>query len=669
LLLAMTGWGISVAPFNWDIDFLPRDPVAVDAIPNLGQNQQIVYTRWSGRSPQDVEDQITYPLTTQLLTVPGVKTVRSTSIIGMSSIYVIFDEDVDFYWSRSRILEKLNSLPSGTLPGGVQPALGPDATGLGQIYWYTLEGRDQDGNPAGGWDLQELRSLQDFYVGYGLSAAEGVSEVAPIGGFISEYQVDVDPESMQEYGISMTEVFNAVRSSNAEVGARTIEMNNVEYLVRGLGYIKNLDDLEQAVVKVVDNTPVRIGNVAKVSRGPALRRGALDKAGAEAVGAVVVAREGANPMEVIKNVKSKITEISAGLPSKTLEDGTISKVSIVPFYDRGELIQETLGTLEEALTLEVLITIIVIVVMVLNLRTSLLISGMLPVAILMTFIAMKLADVDANIVSLSGIAIAIGTIVDMGIVLSENMLQHMQRADEKDNLLEVIYRATTEVAHAIITAITTTIVSFLPVFTMVAAEGKLFIPLAFTKTFALVASIIIVITLIPPFAHWFFSIKIRKRPLKLAWNSLLVIGGLVVTVGYLPWAGLVLMAFGLLNGAALFTNGKFQDRLPTLNMALIVLAVTWLLTRTWLPLGPGVSLFGNFITVALLLTVIMGSFWLVIYYYEPILDWCLRRKALFLSIPASFSVLAVVIWLGFSSVFGFLANGFDAVGVNIRTTA
>lgn len=669
LLMAMVAWGVAVAPFSWDIDFLPRDPVAVDAIPNLGQNQQIVYTRWAGRSPQDVEDQITYPLTTQLLTVPGVKTVRSTSIIGMSSIFVIFEEDIDFYWSRSRILEKLNSLPSGTLPQSVQPALGPDATGLGQIFWYTLEGRDKNGHPAGGWDLQELRSIQDFYVGYGLSAAEGVSEVAPIGGYVSEYQVDVDPEAMQEYGITMNDVFSAVRSSNAEVGARTIEMNNVEYLVRGLGYIKNLDDLEQAVVKVVDNVPVKISNVARVTRGPALRRGALDKAGAEAVGAVVVAREGANPMEVIKNVNAKIKELSAGLPSKTLEDGTVSKVSIVPFYDRGELIQETLGTLEEALTLETLITVIVIVVMVLNLRTSILISGMLPVAVLMTFIAMKLAGVDANIVSLSGIAIAIGTIVDMGIVLSENILQHMDRAGKDESLLEVIYRASSEVAHAIITAITTTIVSFLPVFTMVAAEGKLFKPLAFTKTFALVASIIIVITLIPPFAHWFFSIKINKRPLKLAWNGLLVAGGLMIAIAYMPWAGLVLMAFGLLNGGALFADEKYRQWLPTANMALIVLAVTWLLTRTWLPLGPGVAFTWNFVTVALLLAIIMGSFWLVIYYYQPILDWCLSHKVLFLSIPASLSVLALIIWLGFSTVFGFVATGFDAVGLNIRTTA
>jgi len=669
LLLGFVAWGIAVAPFSWDIESLPRDPVPVDAIPNLGENQQIVYTRWPGRSPQDVEDQITYPLTTQLLTVPGVKTVRSTSIIGMSSIYVIFEEDVDFYWSRSRILEKLNSLPPGTIPEGVQPALGPDATGLGQIFWYTLEGRDRGGNPTGGWDLQELRSIQDFYVGYALSSAEGVAEVAPIGGFVKEYQVDVDPEALQVYNVSMADVFRAVRNSNAEVGARTLELNNVEYLVRGLGYIKNLDDLEQAVVKVVENTPVRIRDIAHVTTGPAMRRGVLDKGGAEAVGAVVVAREGANPLEVINNVKDKIREIDPGLPSKTLEDGTRTKVTVVPFYDRAELITETLGTLEEALNLETLITIIVIVVMVMNLRTSILISGMLPVAILMTFIAMKIAGVDANIVSLSGIAIAIGTIVDMGIVLSENMLQHMERAEEEDSLLEVIYRASSEVAHAIITAITTTIVSFLPVFTMVAAEGKLFKPLAFTKTFALVASIIIVITLIPPFAHWFFSVSFRRRPLKVAWNGLLVAGGLVVAIGFVPWAGLALIGFGLINGGVLFLDESFGNRLPLANTTLVVLVVTWLLTRAWLPLGPGISFFWNLLAVALLLGVIMGSFWSVIRFYRPILDWCLRRKALFLSIPAGLTVLALVIWLGFGSVFGFIATGFDNIGLDLRSTS
>lgn len=589
-------------------------------------------------------------------------------MMGVSSIYVIFEEDVDFYWSRSRILEKLNSLPSGTLPQNVQPSLGPDATGLGQIFWYTLEGRDTEGNPTGGWDLQELRSIQDFYVGYGLSSAGGVAEVAPIGGYVSEYQVDVDPEAMHQYGITMTDVFDAVRSSNAEVGARTIEMNNVEYVVRGLGYIKNMEDLEQAVVKVVDNTPIYINQVAQVNRGPALRRGALDKAGAEAVGAVVVAREGANPMEVIENIEAKINEISPGLPSKTLEDGTQSKVTIVPFYNRGKLIQETLGTLEEAINLQVIVTIIVIVVMVLNLRTSILISAMLPIAMLMTFIAMKLGGVDANIVSLSGIAIAVGTIVDMGIILSENMLQHMERAEPDESLLEVIYRASSEVAHAIITAITMTIVSFLPVFTMVAAEGKLFRPLAFTKTFALVASIIIVITMLPPFAHWFFSIRIKRRPLKIAWNGLLLAGGFIIAITIMPWAGFLLMAIGVLNGAGIFVGKKYQSYVPAANMALVVLAVTWLLTRVWLPLGPGTAFILNFLGVAILLGIIMGSFWLVIYYYRPILDWCLNNKGLFLSIPTSLAVLAVVIWLGFSSVFGFVSTGFNAVGIDIKQT-
>ncbi|MDZ7689760.1 MAG: efflux RND transporter permease subunit [Balneolaceae bacterium] len=275
LLLGFTAWGLAVAPFSWDIQSLPRDPVAVDAIPNLGENQQIVYTRWPGRSPQDVEDQITYPLTTQLLNVPGVESVRSSSIIGMSSIYVIFEEDVDFYWSRSRILEKLNSLPSGTLPQGVQPSLGPDATALGQIFWYTLEGRDSEGNPTGGWNLQELRSIQDFYVGYGLSSAGGVAEVAPIGGHVKEYQVDVDPEAMQVHGVSMNDIFQAVKNSNAEVGARTMELNNVEYFVRGLGYIKNLEDIEQAVVATHPTTSrlaySRTWRMVSTGPGPAPR--------------------------------------------------------------------------------------------------------------------------------------------------------------------------------------------------------------------------------------------------------------------------------------------------------------------------------------------------------------------------------------------------------------
>lgn len=668
LLLVLVTGGLITSPFSWTPGFLPHDPVPVDAIPDLGENQQIVYTRWAGQSPQDVEDQISYPLTSQLLTVPGVTTVRSTSMVGLSSIYVIFDEGVDVYWSRARILEKLNSLQPGLLPENVQPALGPDATALGQVFWYTLEGRDQKGKPAGGWDPQELRSIQDYYVGYALSGAEGVAEVSPIGGYVKEYQVDVNPQTLQVYNITLPQVFDAVRKANVEVGARTIEMNNAEYLVRGLGYVKSIADLENAVVKVADNTPIRIKDIAFVTMGPAQNRGALDKSGADAVGAVVVARQGANPQQVIQNVKAKIAELSPGLPSKTLADGSTSKVTIVPFYDRSQLIGETLGTLQDALSLEILITIIVIVVMVMNLRASVLISGMLPVAVLMCFLAMKYFGVDANIVALSGIAIAIGTIVDMGVILSENMLRHIEEMKPDDSLLEVIYTATVEVASAVVTAVATTIVSFLPVFTMVASEGKLFKPLAFTKTFALISSIIIAITLIPPFAHWFFSLKINKKAVKLFWNGLLVIAGFVIAVTVLPWAGITLMLFGLINGVPAFLDENYTRRVPLLNNVLTVLVVTWLLTQYWLPLGPSSAFIWNLTIVVLIIGLLLFTFWLIILFYGNLIVWCLDHKKTFLAIPTVLVLFSAVIWLGFNTIFGFIPKGFDALGWNVRTT-
>lgn len=531
-----------------------------------------------------------------------------------------------------------------------------------------MEGRDSEGNLTGGWDLQELRSIQDFYVKYALSSSEGVAEVASIGGYVKEYQVDVDPDRMKMYGLTMNEIFRAVKNSNAEVGARTIELNNAEYLVRGLGYIKSLEDLRKAVIAMNDNVPVRIQDVAQVSMGPAMRRGILDKEGAEVVGGVVVSRYGENPLQVIENVKEKINEIAPGLPSKELADGTTSKLSIVPFYDRTDLIKETLGTLEEALTLEVLITIIVVVVMVLNLRTSFLISGMLPVAVLMCFIAMKYAGITANIVALSGIAIAIGTMVDMGVILSENMLKHMDERDPDESLLEVIFRATSEVASAVLTAVLTTIVSFLPVFTMVASEGKLFRPLAYTKTFALVASIILAITVLPAFAHWFFSIRVRRNWVRHGWNGLLVLVSVVALYNGMTWAGWVLLAFGLVNGTAGWYGYENDPRLTWVNTGIIVLAVMQLLTTAWLPMGPSIAWFWNFLFVALVIALLLGVFYAVIYYYPRMLRWCLRHKALFLSIPTVFMVWGLVIWLGFSTVFGFIATGFDAVGFNFRTT-
>ncbi len=654
--LLLVGWGIMVAPFDWELRGLPRDPVPVDAIPDIGENQQIVFTEWKGRSPQDVEDQITYPLTTALLGIPGVKTIRSYSYFGFSSVYVIFEENVEFYWSRSRVLEKLNSLPSGTVPDGVQPTLGPDATALGQIFWYTLEGRDEQGNPTGGWDLHELRSIQDWTVRYALLSANGVAEVASVGGFVQEYQIDVNPDAMRAYNVTLTEVFNAVRMSNVDVGARTIEINKVEYVIRGLGFIKSLSDIEGSVIKQVDNVPIRIGDVSTVTLGPALRRGALDKGGAEVVGGVVVVRYGENPLDAIKNVKKKIEEISPGLPKRTLPDGRVSQVAIVPFYDRTGLIYETLGTLNTALIDEILVTIIVVIIMVMHLRSSLLISGLLPLTVLMVFIAMKLFKVDANIVALSGIAIAIGTIVDMGIVISENILRHLDRAAPNARRRAVILEATSEVGGAVLTAVSTTVVSFLPVFALEAAEGKLFKPLAYTKTFALIAAILVALTLVPPFAHLLFTRGRQVMRSRRLWPAGMLITAVVLMIWSFWLTGIVL----ILIAAYLQFEQRFprfiKSRAPAVLNYIIVIIIASFLSSHWLPLGIQAGVILNFLFVALLLGGILVLFQLFIRAYEPILRWCLANKRLFLLFPTALVFLGLTIWLGFDRLFGFMPD-------------
>jgi len=640
LLAVLVGWGIINSPFNWDTGLLPNDPVAVDAIPDIGENQQIIFTEWAGRSPQDIEDQITYPLTTSLLGIPGVKTIRSSSMFGFSSIYIIFEEDVEFYWSRSRILEKLNSLPENLLPDGTNPTLGPDATGLGQIFWYTLEGRDKDGNVTGGWDLQELRSIQDYYVKYALSGASGVSEVASIGGYVQEYQVDVKPELMRQYGIGLDEIVMAVKESNREIGAQTLEINKAEYLVRGLGYVKSVEDIENAVVTSEDYTSIRIKDIANVSMGPASRRGILDKEGAEVVGGVVVARYGANPLEVINNVKAEINEIASGLPSKTLKDGTESQLTIVPFYDRTELIEETLGTLNEALTMEILITILVIIIMVFNLRASILISGLLPVAVLMVFISMKIFGVTANIVALSGIAIAIGTMVDMGIILSENIIRHLDMKDDRP-INQLVYEATAEVSGAILTAVLTTIISFIPVFTMVGAEGKLFRPLAFTKTMALVSSILLALFLIPPIAAILFKKRSFRKEIGYIFPGILIIIGITAIVfGY--WLGLALIAFGVIDLLLKFDKiDKKQSKLFKIGVA--VFSIVLLLSVYWRPLGLQNSVFLNLLFVSAISFGLLAVFYLFQKYYVRILTWTLENKLLFLAIPTAVIVLGFFI--------------------------
>lgn len=666
LAAMLLGWGVLVAPFDWNLQGMPRNPVPVDAIPDLGENQQIVFTEWMGRSPQDVEDQVTYPLTVALQGTPGVKSIRSYSHFGFSSIYVIFEEGVDFYWSRSRILEKLASLPAGTLPPEVRPALGPDATALGQVYWYTLEGRDPAGNPAGGWDLDELRAVQDFTVRYALAGSPGVAEAASVGGFVREYQVDLDPDAMHAAGVTLPQVYDAIRRANLDVSAGTIEDNGVEYMIRGLGFIDTLDDIRAVVVAERDAVPITVGQIATVTLGPAPRRGVLDKDGAEAVGGVVTARYGVNPLEVILGVHDAVAELSPGLPRKAVIDWTqvdrntvvtfakrngfesfaddagfvldqaawlawldahspdtsggggwpdwitTSQVTVVPFYDRSGLIYETLDTLNQALTQQVLITTIVVLLMVLHLRSSLLISTMLPAVILITFVAMKVFGVDANVVALAGIAIAIGTVVDVGIVLIENVLKQLDEADPDEPRIEVVYRGCQEVGGAVLTAVLTTVVGFLPVFTMVGAEGKLFQPLAFTKTFALLASILVALTLLPPLCHLLLARNVKKR----AWSL----------PPRLAATGRYALIFGL------------------------AAAVTLLLTAAWEPLGADRSYLINLVFVVMLVGGVLGSFTLFQHVYPVILRWALAHKAVFLSMPVTIVVLGLSVWLGVGSL-------------------
>jgi Cu(I)/Ag(I) efflux system membrane protein CusA/SilA len=607
--------GIYVAPFDWDPGNIPRDPVAVDAIPDIGENQQIVFTEWPGRSPEDIEDQVTYPLTVALMGIPGVKTIRSSSMLGFSSIYVIFEEDRKFYWSRSRLLEKLSSLSKQTLPEGVAPRIGPDATGLGQVFWYTLEGRDAAGNPAPGWSLEELRSLQDWQIRPGLMSAWGVSEVASVGGHRKEYHIDVDPGRLRYFDITLEEVFRAVQESNRDVGARTMEINHVEYVLRGVGQLESLEDLREVVVASRDNVPIFLSQVATVRHGFAPRRGVLDKAGAESVGGVVVARYGENPLAVIDSVHAQIEYLSRGLPEKELADGRRSQVTIVPFYDRSELIHETIQTLNDAIILQILITILVVIVLLKNIRASLAVALVLPMAVLMSFLGMYWGGVDANIVSLSGIAIAIGTIVDMGIILSENALSKLRRSRGEKTPRELLFDAVTEIAPAIVTAVLTTVVSFLPVFTMEGAEGKLFKPLAFTKTFALIASIVVSLTIVPTLLLFFFGTQRSVEPEK--------------------------------------KNGVLIRRILT---GIFLAVITLLLSVRWAPLGVGRGSAANLLFVIFIVGIILGFFMLLRRIYVPALRFFLRKKSLLFVPAGAIVVLGLMVWLGARPILFFIPD-------------
>ncbi|KPJ65212.1 cation transporter [candidate division WOR-1 bacterium DG_54_3] len=505
LFILIIGWGY------WALDNTP-----IDAIPDIGENQQIVFVDWPGRSPKDIEDQVIYPLSVNLMGIPGMKVVRSNSMFSFGMINVIFKEGVDFYWARTRILERLN-LAQKDLPEGVIPQLGPDATALGQIFWYTVENGyycpdhpkqryqeprkcPEDGKELvlSSYNLGELRSLQDWYIQYQLNSAEGVSEVATVGGFVKQYQIDVDPHKLLAFNVSLHHMFDAVRSSNIDVGAKVIEEGGAEFIVRGLGFIKSIDDIENIVIGSHEGVPVYIKNVGEVTVGPDFRRGALDKEGAEVTGGVVLMRYAENPLKVIEAVKAKIEEITPGLPAG---------VQVVSFYDRTELINRATDNLKKTLLEEIIVAVIIILLFLAHFRSSLIVSIILPVGVLISFLIMFYLKIPSNIMSLGGIAIAIGVMVDAGIVMTENISRHLASSRKKE--LSTVIMASKEVGSAIFFAILIIVVAFIPVFSLRGQSGKLFSPLAFTKTFAMFASAILAITLIPVLSALFLRGKIR----------------------------------------------------------------------------------------------------------------------------------------------------------------
>lgn len=465
----------------------------VDAIPDLSENQVVVYADWMGRSPQEVEDQVTYPLSVNLQGLAGVKAVRAASMFGFSLVTVVFDDKIDNYFARSRVSERLNSL-GDVLPSGVQPKLGSDATGLGWVYQYYLD-VDPKMSPNGGYDLGQLRSIQDWFVRYQLNSVSGVAEVASIGGQVWQYQIEVSSLKMRDHGVMLSDVMDAVKQSNFNVGGKVIEENGMEFVVRGIGLLNSISDLENIVVSQNTNAPIFLKDVATVQLGGDFRRGALDVDGHEVVGGIVIMRNGENAMAVIRAVKDKIAQISSGLPPG---------ISIKPFYDRSDLISRTIDTLKHSLAEEIILVTLVIVIFLFHFRSILIVALPLPLSILVSFILMNHFGISSNIMSLSGIAIAIGVLVDAGIVMVENVIRHAELAEkEKGGRLdsaerfEVTLAAARQVGRPIFFAVVIIILAFVPVFALSGQEGKLFHPLAFTKTFAMIGAAVLAVTLVP----------------------------------------------------------------------------------------------------------------------------------------------------------------------------
>ncbi len=520
----------------------------LDALPDLSDVQVIVFTEYPGQAPQVVEDQVTYPLTTSMVSVPKSKVVRGFSMFGASFVYVIFEDGTDIYWARSRVLEYLN-FASGKLPKGVTPQIGPDATGVGWVYQYAVIGVNKT--------LAELRTIQDWFLRYQLTKAHGVSEVASVGGFVQVYQVTVDPVKLRAYGIPLAKVTQVIRDSNRDVGGRVVEMAETEYMVRGRGYLRGKKDIEQLVVKSEKGTPVLIRDIARVELGPDERRGLTELNGeGEVVSGIVMARYGQNALEVIENVKNKIAEVASGLPEG---------VSIQAVYDRSDLIHRAIETLKRTLLEESLIVALVCMVFLMHARSALVAIVMLPIGVLIAIIAMRVLGMNSNIMSLGGIAIAIGAMVDAAIVMIENAHKHLERIKEGESRFDAMLAACKEVGPALFFSLLIITVSFLPVFTLEAQEGRLFTPLAYTKTFAMAGAALLSITLVPVLMGLFIRGKIMpeaKNPL----NRFLIWVYRPVIAAVMRWKKATIIVALAALGASVYPAARLgSEFMPPLN--------------------------------------------------------------------------------------------------------
>ena len=520
----------------------------LDAIPDLSDVQVIIYTEYPGQAPQVVEDQVTYPLSTAMLAVPKSKVVRGLSVFGASFIYVIFEDHTDIYWARTRVLEYLN-FASGRMPRGVTPTLGPDATGVGWVYQYVVV--------AAQHTLAELRTLQDWFVRYQLTKAQGVAEVASVGGFVKTYQVTVEPRKLQAYGIPLSQVAAVIRASNRDVGGRVIEMAETEYVVRGRGYLRGIADIENLVVKAAGGTPVLIRDVARVELAPDERRGIAELNGeGEVVSGIAVARYGQNALDVIDNLKNKIAEISSGLPEG---------VSLQAVYDRSDLIHRAIDNLKRVLIEESIVVAVVCMVFLMHARSALVAIVMLPIGVLIALSAMHMLGLNSNIMSLGGIAIAIGAMVDAAIVMIENAHKHLERAPPEASRLQVMIDACREVGPALFFSLLIITVSFLPVFTLEAQEGRMFAPLAYTKTFAMAGAALLSITLVPVLMFLFIRGRImpeRKNPV----NRFLIWSYRPVIAWVMRWKKLTIAAAVITLALSVFPAMKLgSEFMPTLN--------------------------------------------------------------------------------------------------------